>query len=242
MQSGVQNLKIKRNGTFRARLVPCGYSQIPGVHVTENYSPVVHDILVRNLIIIMIIYGQQGKLVDVETTFLYDDLEEEFYLHGLPWRHGRHWSRESITATIYYLRPRTKCKAVLQESNQYSQRSRIYRRYSRSLFALLRNRKKKSLLWTICRWQVANRIPSSYLRHKFNVGRIWVRPPHIRVRITVIRDIDLGYNIWLQKKGVKTVISGNLFLGSTTIYQGHFYIHMFGCVFHEIEMDYLRLR
>ena len=63
--------KIKRNGKFRARLVACGYSQIPGVDFTENYSPVIHDISARILIIIMIIYGLEGKLMDVETAFLY---------------------------------------------------------------------------------------------------------------------------------------------------------------------------
>ena len=72
--------KIKRDGKFRARLVACGYSQIPGVDFTENYSPVIHDISARILIIIMIIFGLQGKLVDVETAFLYGDLEEEVYM------------------------------------------------------------------------------------------------------------------------------------------------------------------
>ena len=61
-------------------MVACGYSQIPGVHFTENYSPVIHDISARILIIIMIIFGLQGKLVDVETAFLYGDLKEEVYM------------------------------------------------------------------------------------------------------------------------------------------------------------------
>jgi len=30
--------KIKRDGIFRARLVACGYSQIPGVDFTKNYA------------------------------------------------------------------------------------------------------------------------------------------------------------------------------------------------------------
>jgi Reverse transcriptase (RNA-dependent DNA polymerase) len=34
---------IKRNGIFRARLVACGYSQIPGIDFQEFYSPVVND-------------------------------------------------------------------------------------------------------------------------------------------------------------------------------------------------------
>jgi Reverse transcriptase (RNA-dependent DNA polymerase) len=32
---------IKRNGTFRARLVACGYTQIPGIDFMEAYSPVI---------------------------------------------------------------------------------------------------------------------------------------------------------------------------------------------------------
>ena len=35
--------KIKRSGKFRARLVACGYSQIPGIDHEENYAPVVND-------------------------------------------------------------------------------------------------------------------------------------------------------------------------------------------------------
>jgi hypothetical protein len=34
---------IKRNGVFHARLVACGYSQMPGVDVTENYAPVITE-------------------------------------------------------------------------------------------------------------------------------------------------------------------------------------------------------
>ena len=43
--------KIKRDGTFRARIVACGYSQIPGVDFSDNYAPVVNDITFRMLLI-----------------------------------------------------------------------------------------------------------------------------------------------------------------------------------------------
>ena len=58
----------------------CGYSQIPGVDYTENYSPVVHDVTFRLLLILKIIYGFTAKVVDVETAFLYGDLEEEIFM------------------------------------------------------------------------------------------------------------------------------------------------------------------
>ena len=55
-------------------------SKFQGWISPKNYSPVIHDISARILIIIIIIYGLQGKLVDVEIAFLYGDLEEEVYM------------------------------------------------------------------------------------------------------------------------------------------------------------------
>ena len=76
--------KIKRNGTFRARLVACGYSQIPGVDFSQSYSPVINDITFRMLLLAMIYFGLSGKIADVETAFLYGDLEEEIYMECPP--------------------------------------------------------------------------------------------------------------------------------------------------------------
>ena len=73
--------KIKRNGTFRARLVACGYSQIPGVDHEENYAPVVNDVTYRILIICIILMKLQAKIVDVETAFLHGDIDVEIYMN-----------------------------------------------------------------------------------------------------------------------------------------------------------------
>jgi hypothetical protein len=73
-------MKVKRNGIFRARLVACGYSQIPGVDFTENYAPVISDVTYRIMLIAEIVWKLSSKIVDVETAFLHGDLEEEIYM------------------------------------------------------------------------------------------------------------------------------------------------------------------
>jgi hypothetical protein len=71
---------VKRNGIFRARLVACGYSQIPGVDFIESYAPVINDITWRILLIAKLVWKMKAVIVDVETAFLYGELEEEIYM------------------------------------------------------------------------------------------------------------------------------------------------------------------
>ena len=68
--------KIKRNGVFRARLVVCGYSQIPGVDYQEHFAPVINDITWRILLIAMMIWKLDAWLIDIETAFLHGEFEE----------------------------------------------------------------------------------------------------------------------------------------------------------------------
>ena len=57
--------KVKRNGVYHARLVAKGFSQIPGVDFTDNYSPVVNDVTFRVVVVRMIIENMKGKVVDI---------------------------------------------------------------------------------------------------------------------------------------------------------------------------------
>ena len=74
--------EIKRSGRFRARLVACGYSQIPGTDFTESHSPVINEVTVRILIIFEMVYKMKSKLVDIETAFLHGEFNqgEEVYM------------------------------------------------------------------------------------------------------------------------------------------------------------------
>ena len=72
--------KIKRNGIFRARLVACGYSQIPGVDFQESYAPVINDVTFRILLVTMLTWNLIGKVIDIETAFLHGELKETIFM------------------------------------------------------------------------------------------------------------------------------------------------------------------
>ena len=58
----------------------CGYSQIPGIDYSEVYSPVVNDITFRIVVLIMIMFGMDAIIFDVEMAFLHGDLKERIYM------------------------------------------------------------------------------------------------------------------------------------------------------------------
>ena len=72
--------KIKRHGTYRARLVALGYSQIPGVDYTDNFAPVAHDVSIMIALVRMMAEKLESLVMDVETAFLYGDIEEEIFM------------------------------------------------------------------------------------------------------------------------------------------------------------------
>jgi hypothetical protein len=65
---------------FRAHLVACGYSQVPGVDFSESFDPVVNDITFQILLVAMVAWGLKARIIDVETAFLHGELEEEIYM------------------------------------------------------------------------------------------------------------------------------------------------------------------
>jgi hypothetical protein len=55
--------KIKRNRVFRARLVACGYSQIPGVDFNESFAPVVNDVSFIIILSAKLLWDLQASIV-----------------------------------------------------------------------------------------------------------------------------------------------------------------------------------
>ena len=72
--------KIKRDGTYRARLVALGYSQIPGVDYTDNFAPVAHGVTIRIALARMKVETLDSLVMDVETAFLYGEIDEAIFM------------------------------------------------------------------------------------------------------------------------------------------------------------------
>ena len=62
---------------YHARHVAKGFSQIPGMDFTDNYSPVLNDFTFRVVVARNLIENLKGKVVDIENEFLNGDLEHE---------------------------------------------------------------------------------------------------------------------------------------------------------------------
>ena len=73
-------LKVKRDGTYRARLVALGYSKIQGIDYTDNFAPEAHDVSFRIALARMMVEKLDSLVMDVETAFLYGDIEEEIFM------------------------------------------------------------------------------------------------------------------------------------------------------------------
>ena len=73
-------LARKDDGRYRARCVAKGFSQIPGKDFQENHAPVVSDTTLHLLMVIKTILKLEAGQFDIETAFLYGELEEELWM------------------------------------------------------------------------------------------------------------------------------------------------------------------
>ena len=77
--------KGKDSVRFKARLIAKGYAQKEGIDYNEVFSPVVKHSSIRILLALVAQFDLELAQLDVKTTFLHGDLEEEIYMsqpHG----------------------------------------------------------------------------------------------------------------------------------------------------------------
>ena len=79
----IYKIKRDKNGAiskYKARLVAQGFTQVEGVDYTETYSPVARLSTVRTILAIAALKGYDVHQMDVDTAFLYGELQEEIYV------------------------------------------------------------------------------------------------------------------------------------------------------------------
>ena len=70
----------KNDVRYKARLVAKGYAQKEGIDYNEVFSPVVKHSSIRILLALVAQFDMELVQMDVKTTFLHGDLEEEIYI------------------------------------------------------------------------------------------------------------------------------------------------------------------
>ena len=78
----VYKLKEEDGGKkrYKARLVVNGFAQNKGIDFDKIFSPVVKMISIRTILILVAVEDLHMEQLDVRTTFLHGDLEEEIYM------------------------------------------------------------------------------------------------------------------------------------------------------------------
>ena len=95
--------KKKKNGIYRARLCAIGYSQIAGIDHEYAFAPVVSETTYRIMLVVGLHYRWVMEIVDVETAFLYGNLEEEIYMkipEGLEYFTGEKYDVEDAVILV----------------------------------------------------------------------------------------------------------------------------------------------
>ena len=79
----VYRLKEEDGGKkrYKARLVVKGFAQKKGIDFDEIFSPIVKMTSIRTILSLVAAEDLNLEQLDVKTTFLHGDLEEEIYMH-----------------------------------------------------------------------------------------------------------------------------------------------------------------
>ena len=112
---------IKDDGRYRARTVAKGYSQVPGEDFQENFAPVILDTSFHIILVLYSMMKMKAGQFDIETAFLYGDLEEAIWMI-LPDSYVEYyWEKHSkqIDNTTHCLRLKKSLYGLVQAARQW---------------------------------------------------------------------------------------------------------------------------
>eukprot|EP00253_Pinus_taeda_P019436 PITA_19436 len=65
---------------YKARLVEKGYSQVSGIDFGDIFIPIAKVASIRFILYVVVAFDFEVENMDVKTTFIHEDLEEEIYM------------------------------------------------------------------------------------------------------------------------------------------------------------------
>ncbi len=68
-------IKDKKNEIYLVKLVECDYIQISSADCTTNYSPTVHNVILRHLLALKIVFFFTANTANMETAFVYGNIK-----------------------------------------------------------------------------------------------------------------------------------------------------------------------
>jgi hypothetical protein len=111
----------KTDGRYRGRCVAKGFSQIPGKDFQENHAPVISDTTLHLIIVIKLLLGLQSGQFDIETAFLYGDLEEELWME-IPDGYEKYlydYHNKTMDIKLYCLKLKKAIYGLVQAARQW---------------------------------------------------------------------------------------------------------------------------
>ena len=71
---------MEKKKQYKARLVVKGFAQKKGIYFDEIFSPIVKMTSIRTILSLVVVEDLHMEQLDVKTTFLHGDLDEEIYM------------------------------------------------------------------------------------------------------------------------------------------------------------------
>ncbi len=110
--------KKKKNGVHRAQLVSKDYNQISRTHFQYNFTPVTSEGKLRILLVMWVVKDYFAEVVDVQTTFLHGDIEEEQFIK-IPFGYKEFLRKIGQTITGNFLRLEKSAYGLVQAAQSW---------------------------------------------------------------------------------------------------------------------------
>ncbi len=112
---------IKDDGRYRARTVAKGYSQVPGEDSQENFAPVIIETSFHIILVLYAMLKMKSGQFDIETGFLYGDLEEEIWMILPDCYNEYYWQKHSkkIDNSLHCLKLKKSLYGLVQSARQW---------------------------------------------------------------------------------------------------------------------------